>query len=64
MPNSARKQPAPKSDDDSSDNSSADESAHPPAKSRKGLIKDEFDTDCWEPSLKDRLRRATGRDKP
>jgi hypothetical protein len=59
MPNSARKKPAPKSED-----SSADEPAHPPAKSRTGLVKDEFDTDCWEPSLKDRLRRATGRDKP
>jgi len=54
MPSSAKKKPGPQTD-----------SAEPAAsKSRKGLVKDEFDTDCWEPSLKDRLRRATGRTKP
>jgi len=59
MSKSARKQQPPKSDEASPD---ARLGAMP--KSRKGLVKDEFDTDCWEPSLKDRLRKATGRKKP
>jgi hypothetical protein len=31
--------------------------------SRNGLIAEEFEMDCWEPSLRDRLHKASGQKK-
>jgi len=56
MPNPARKPREAKAD-------SAPEPPKKQPRSRNGLIADEFEMDCWEPSLRDKLRKASGRKK-
>ncbi|MBT8444342.1 MAG: hypothetical protein KJO13_06325 [Gammaproteobacteria bacterium] len=58
MPNPAGKQR------DSKAETPAEASQQKRQRSRNGLVADEFDMDCWEPSLRDKLHKASGRKKP
>jgi len=57
MPNPARKPRESKAE------STAEQPAQKQPRSRNGLVADEFDMDCWEPSLRDKLHKAGGRKK-
>ena len=48
---------APKSGEPQAD---VEDEPQPKRRGRKGLIPDEFEMDCWEPSLRDKLRKAGG----
>jgi len=57
MPNPAQKQRVPRADE------TVDAPTQKRPRSRNGLVADEFDMDCWEPSLRDKLNKAGGRKK-
>jgi len=54
MPNPAQKQRVPQAE------KTADAPKQKRPRSRNGLVADEFDMDCWEPSLRDKLTKAGG----
>jgi hypothetical protein len=57
MPNPAQQQRVPQADE------TAESPKQKQPRSRNGPVADEFDMDCWEPSLRDKLHKAGGRKK-